>query len=228
MTLQLVPAAAPNGYAPTVNLAEVGGVPSDIAFVRTDGGLRLAALVPGRSMGVLVDPVTTITSNVALPAGYGSLSLVTAPMTGTASVDTALLWDAGANQAGVAFWELGQAAGQPFRSIETVGINATVNGVEDVPGTTNGALKVLSTESASAFYVLDLSNRTATPLLTTAQNVSLVVSPTGARVWAFVPNGLSLASTDLATKAVRTLQVDHEIPVLPPRRRFHSFLRRGE
>jgi hypothetical protein len=213
MTLQLQPAANPNGFAPTVNLAEIGGVPSAIAFVRTDGGLRLAALVPGQAAAVLVDPVTTITSKVALPAGYGSLSLVTAPATGTATttVDTALLWNAGAKQGGVAFWELGQAAGQPFRSIETVGINATVDGVEDVPGTKNGALKVLSTASASAFYVLDLSDRTATPLLTTSPDVSLVVSPTGDRVWAFVQGGMSLASTDLATKTVRTLHVDTSV-----------------
>jgi hypothetical protein len=45
-----------------VNLTDVGGVPSDIAFVRTDGGLRLAALVPTRSAAVLVDPVTSLTT----------------------------------------------------------------------------------------------------------------------------------------------------------------------
>ena len=211
MTLQLEPAAGPNGYSPTINLAEVGGVPSAIAYVRTDGGLRLAALVPGSSSAVLVDPVTTVTSQVSLPAGYGSLSLVTASTASAtaaaASADTALLWNAGAPQAGVAFWELGQAAGKPFRSIETVGIDATVNGVEDVPGM-NSALKVLSTASAGAFYVLDLDDRTATPLLTASADVSLVVSPIGARVWAFAAGGTSLASTDLATKSVRTLEVD--------------------
>jgi hypothetical protein len=207
MTLQLEPDPGPNGYAPTINLAAVGGVPSAIAFVRTDGGLRLAALVPASATAVLVDPVTTITSSVSLPAGYGSLSLVTAETTASATADTALLWNASTQEAGVAFWELGEAAGQPFRSIETVGIDAKVDGVEDVPAP-NSALKVLSTASAGAFYVLDLGDRTATPLLTSSSDVSLVVSPTGKRVWAFVPGGLSLASTDLGTKAVRTLQVD--------------------
>jgi hypothetical protein len=210
MTLQLAPGAGPNGYAPTINLSDVGGVPSAIAFVRTDGGLRLAALVPARAAAVLVDPVTTITSTVALPAAYQSLSLVTAAAVGQGAAggpDVALLWNAGAAQAGVAFWELGQAAGRPFRSIETVGIDAKVEGVRDVPGK-NAALKVLSTAAAGAFYVLDLGDRTATPLLTSTASVSLTVSPTGERVWAFVPGGTQLAMTRLGDKHVTTLRVD--------------------
>jgi hypothetical protein len=209
MTLQLAPATGPNGYAPAINVADVGGVPSSIAFVRTDGGLRLAALVPGRARAVLVDPVTTITTEVSLPAGYQRLSLVSssAGSAQAAGGDVALLWNAGTAQGGVAFWELGQAAGKPFRSIETVGIEATVNGVADVPPP-NAALKVLSTAAGGAFYVLDLGDRTATPLLTSTPNVSVVVSRTGQRVWAFVPGGRALASTSLETKHVTTLRLD--------------------
>jgi hypothetical protein len=218
MTLQLQPSTGPNGFAPTINVAEVGGVPSALAFVRTDGGLRLSALVPTRAAAVLVDPATTTTSEVALPAGYRSLSLVTSAPTGTATSaaapaagpDVALLWNGTSALAGVAFWELGRAAGLPFRSIETVGINGVVNAVADVPQ--NGALKVLSTSgvpgAAGAFFVLDLGARTATPLLTSSGNVSLSVSPTGARVWAFQPGGVDLAATDLPAGTVHSLRVD--------------------
>ncbi|HSZ80670.1 MAG TPA: hypothetical protein VLA14_00230 [Polyangia bacterium] len=210
MTLQLEPATDPNGYAPTINVTDVGGVPSAIAFVRTDGGLRLATLQPARASAVLVDPVTTLTSTVTLPAAYQSLSLVTssagtAPAGAAAGPDVALLWNANTTLGGVAFWELGEAAGQPFRSIETVGIDAVVDGVRDVPGM-NSTLKVLSTQS-SEFFVLDLSNRTATPLLSSL-GVTLSVSPSGARVWAYEPGGLDLAATDLATGRVHTLRVD--------------------
>jgi hypothetical protein len=209
MTLQLAPASGPNGYAPAINVADVGGVPSAIAFVRTDGGLRLAALVPARSRAVLVDPVTTITSEVALPAGYQRLSLVSSSggQSTPAGADVALLWNAGVTRGGVAFWELGEAAGKPFRSIETVGIDATVDGVADVPAP-NDALKVLSTVAGGAFYVLDLGDRTATPLLTSRNDVDVVVSPTGRRVWAFVRGSSALASTSLDTKHVTTLFAD--------------------
>ncbi len=210
MTLQLEPATDPNGYAPTINVTDVGGVPTAIAFVRTDGGLRLATLQPSRNAAVLVDPVTTLTSTVTLPAGYQSLSLVTSSAgSATAATatgpDVALLWNAQTTLGGVAFWELGQVAGQPFRSIETVGIDAVVDGVQDVPGV-NASLKVLSTQS-SEFFVLDLSNRTATPLLSTS-GVTLSVSPSGTRVWAYQPGGYDLAATDLASGRVHTLRVD--------------------
>ncbi|HEY2730320.1 MAG TPA: hypothetical protein VGK52_10290 [Polyangia bacterium] len=215
MTLQLEPAAGPSGYAPTINVADVGGVPSAIAFVRTDGGLRLSALVPGRSAAVLVDPATTTTSVVALPAGYRSLSLVTAPAVASAGAaagpDLALLWNGTTPLAGVAFWELGRASGLPFRSIETVGINGVVTDVRDVAGQ-NDALKVLSTSGGTAtggaFFVLDLGARTATPLLTATPDVTLSVSPTGARVWAFQVGGLGLASTELPSGRVHSLTVD--------------------
>jgi hypothetical protein len=220
MTLQLVPATdgSAQGFSPTVNVADVGGVPSDIAFVRTDGGLRLAALVPARSTAVLLDPVTTITTEVALPAPYQRMSLVTGSQpggsaTGTAAnpaADVALLWQGTGAGTGVAFWELGQAAGTPFRSIETVGVNAAVSGVLDVP-LPGAELKVLSTAGASAFYVLDLETRTAAPLVTTTSQISLSMSPNGQRVWTFTPRGMQLASTDLSNEHARTLHPESEV-----------------
>jgi hypothetical protein len=209
MMLQLAPSAgSAAGFLPSVNVADAGGVPTDIAFVRTDGGLRLAALVPTAG-AVLIDPATTVTTTVALPAPYQRLSLVTAGAGGT-SADVALLWQGGTAGAGVAFWELGQAAGRPFRSIETVAVGAQVGAVLDVP-LAGAALKVLAAAQTQTFYVLDLAARTAAPLLTSASETTLVVSPTGARVWTFLPGGKSLAATDVLTKQVRTLQSDTPI-----------------
>ncbi|HVU50799.1 MAG TPA: hypothetical protein VHL80_08940 [Polyangia bacterium] len=216
MTLQLQAGTGPQGFAPTINVSDVGGVPSALAFVRNEGGLRLSALVPDLSAAVLIDPATTTTSQVMLPAGYRSLSLVTPPSTPAATAgatpaatpDVALLWNGTAAVPGVAFWDLG---GGPFRSVETVGIDGVVDDVLDVPGK-NDALKVLSTvgsgTAGGAFFVLDLSVRTATPLLTQAGTVTLSVSLTGARVWAFQKGGFELAATDLPSGTVRTLTVD--------------------
>jgi len=210
MTLQLAPSAGSSaGFLPSVNVADAGGVPTDIAFVRTDGGLRLAALVPSASAAVLIDPTTTVTTTVALPAPYQRMSLVTAGAGGT-TADVALLWQGGTAGAGVAFWELGQAAGRPFRSIETVAVGARVGAVLDVP-LTGAALKVLAAEESETFYVLDLAARTAAPLVTSTNSTTLMVSPTGARVWTFVPGGPGLAATDVVSKRVWTLQSDTPI-----------------
>jgi hypothetical protein len=200
-TLQLLPSAAgsPNDFNPTINLTDVGGVPSDIAFVRTDQGLRVAALVPTASAAVLVEPDTSATTNVALPAGYSNLSLVTNVVAGASSAtDVALLWSAGSGMAsGVALWALGVTVGQPYRSIEVLQIDDPISNVSNVPSP-NDRLKILQTMSGGDFFVLDLVQRTAAPLhTTTAANLS--VAPDGHRVWAFAVNGTDLAAIDLAT-----------------------------
>jgi hypothetical protein len=208
-----------NGFLPTVNLTDVGGVASDIAYVHTDSGLRLAALVPSKGKATLIDPVTSLTQDVALPAPYQSLSVVTDAV-GAASgcdggasgppADVALLWNGTAvqGQEGVAFWELGQAGCQPYRSIQTIGITDVVAGVLDVPAP-NTTLKVLATRNADAFYILNLANRTAAPLETATAGVSLSVSPLGERVWSY--SGTSVVAVDFANELPRSLLIERPV-----------------
>jgi hypothetical protein len=201
VTLQLGPskAGSPNDFEPVVNLTDVGGVPSDLAFVRTDGGLRVAALVPSKSQAVLVEPDTSLTTQVALSAPYAHLSLVTnvvSSQTDTGGTDVALLWS-DSSSAGVAFWTLGKTVGQPYRSIEVVGVTTAISEVHDVP-TPNDRLKVLQTASSGDFYVLDLLTRTAAPL-STMSTPALQIAPDGQRMWAFAQGSTELASIDLAT-----------------------------
>ena len=211
MMLQLAASAGGGaGFLPAVNVADVGGVPSDLAFVRTDGGMRLAALVPASSQAVLIDPVTTTTTSFALPAAYQRMSLVTDGAGAPGGADVALLWQGQGTAGGVAFWELGQAAGRPFRSIETVAIGDPVGDVLEVP-LAGAAVKILA--GVQAFYVLDLAARTAAPLITSTavKQVRLSVSPTGARVWTFLPGATDLSVTEVTSKRVRTLRADTSI-----------------
>jgi len=212
-----------NGFLPTVNLNNVGGIASDLAFVHTDSGLRLGALIPSKSKATLIDPVTSLTQDVALPAPYQSLSVVTDAL-GSASgcnggttsavvpTDVALLWNGTSvqGQAGVAFWELGQAGCQPYRSIDTVGVTDVVAQVLDVP-TPNATLKVLQTRDADAFYILNLANRTAAPLETSGSNIALTVSPLGDQVWSYVPYGLTVFATDFAHELPRSLLIERPV-----------------
>jgi len=198
----------PNDFNPAINLTDVGGTPSDIAFVRTDQGLRVAALVPSRSEAVLVEPDTSATTHVALGAPYSSLSLVTNVL--KTPTDVALLWSGGSGIAsGVALWALGVTVGQPYRSIEVLDIADPIQAVVDVPGSDgsspsspprwgNPQLKVLETNSGGDFFVLDLLQRTAAPLHTTSV-ASLSIAPDGARMWTFAVGGTDLASIDFAT-----------------------------
>ncbi|MEO5766818.1 MAG: hypothetical protein ABIS92_00575 [Polyangia bacterium] len=211
-------------FRPDLNLTDVGGVPGDVAFVRTDGGaLKLAVLVPARSKAVLIDPATSVTVDVPLPAPYTRLSLVTehagpvpaGPGTNAGSVDVALLWNgAGGGTAGggVAFWELGRTAGQPYRSVESVGVTAGVTSVLDVAGN-HPQLKLLGT-SASTFFLLDLKTRTSSPFLTSGAGVNVVPSVVGDRAWAFLPNTTQLSMIDLDSLHSDKMHVDRPVSQL--------------
>jgi hypothetical protein len=205
-------------FKPVMNMADVGGVPSDIAFVQTDGGVRLAAVVPGTSSAVLVEPSTMVTSDpIKLTQPYQRISLVTdlvdqPPATSAGpNATVALLWNTGASGGGgVAFWALGKTTGEPYRSVEVFGVSGSVSSLVDVPEA-HTELKILdSSGSATAFYVLNLKSRTAAPLVSTGQP-KVYVSPDGNRVWAYQPGNTELASIDLKTLHPVPLVVDAPI-----------------
>ncbi|HEY8926745.1 MAG TPA: hypothetical protein VIU64_20320, partial [Polyangia bacterium] len=208
--------AADRDFSPSLNLTDVGAAPSDTAWVRTDAGaLGLAALVPGAGKAVVIDPTTGLTVDVALPAAYQRLSVVTAAATTTTAgapqpVDIALLWNA--NGGGVAFWELGRVAGQPYRSVETVGVTSAVTSVLDV-GSAHPELKILQTRD-TAFFVLDLKARTSAPFQTSSANLAIAPSASGLRAWAYVPGSSQIASIDLQTLHATERQTERPLSSL--------------
>jgi hypothetical protein len=210
--------AGPNSFAPIVNLVDVGGVATDLAFLQTDGGLRLAAIVPSRRRAILIDLASSATQPVDFPDAYKSVSIVTGqvqsagnsdpvprPPTG-ATPDTALLFG-GSNS--VAFWQLGRTTGRPYRSLETIAIATGAEKVSAVPAP-NANLRILSSSSDS-FYVLNLNDRTASPL-TSRGSAGLYVSPSGKRFWAY--GGSNLALLPLDGLSPQTMPVPRQVDQL--------------
>jgi dipeptidyl aminopeptidase/acylaminoacyl peptidase len=209
---------ADNDFDITINIIGLTNTPSDFAFVNTDGGLRLAMLEPNLRRATLADPDTTTVTEVDMPAAFGRISLVTqevsdAPASGS---DVAMLWGgSGSSTSGVAFWSLGKSVGQAYRSIETLpDVASAVGEVVNVPAP-NQSLKLLVPSSLGSqggqFHVLDLSQRTASPLNTKASNLSLTVSADGQRAWFFEPGTQDVAVIDLVTLHPQNLVLDRPI-----------------
>jgi hypothetical protein len=196
ITLDLAPspAGSPQDFSPKINLTDVGGLVSDIAFVQTDGGLRLATLVPSLSSAILVDTETSVTTPVKLPAAYQRLSLITDVVGSETATDVALLWNASTVTSGVAFWALGKTSGMPYRSVEVLNLGSSVAAVRDVPKP-RPELKVLET-GGRGLFVLDLASRTAAPL-TTLGTATVTIAPDAERMWAFQAGESKLSSVDL-------------------------------
>lgn len=203
-------AKGPQPYRAVPNVVYVGGVVTDFAFVRTDGGPRLAAVVPSRSSLVLVDPVTALTTDVPLGAPFTQLSLVTDIVgQGADGSDVALLWSTSAPS--VAFVALGATVGKPYKSVETLKLPSPVASVIDVP-VPNRHLKILRTADRRSFVVLDLATRTASPLVASALgDTELRVAPDGERAWLFSPGSTQLAEVGLTTLHPRNLALSYPI-----------------
>jgi hypothetical protein len=197
----------------TLNLVDVGSPPAALDFVATDGGVRLAALVPGKLEAALIEPATTRVERLSLPRAFDHLNKVGspattpgAPSTGALS-DVALLWSQ--NQNAVAVWSLGKTDDQAFRSIDLLNLDAQVNQVFDVPGDTLGRRKLLQAPD-SRFFVLDLERRQSFPMLSNGR-LSLAVADDGLRAWAFQPGTARLAKIDLRSLEPTSLTIERPI-----------------
>lgn len=172
---------SPHSFLPVPNINYVGGVPTDMAFVNTDGGLRLAALVPSKKSLTLLEPVTGTTSDVDLGAAFDRMTIVTDIVGETTNGgDIALVWST--SSANVAFVALGVTIGKPYKSVERVELTEPVSAVLDVPAP-NRHLKILVLPSGRNFIVLDLLTRTASPILAGSSGAHANVSRNGERAW---------------------------------------------
>lgn len=190
-------------FSMKVNIVDVGGVPSFIDFVRTDGGLRLAALVPSRSDAVLVDPGSTVSEVVDLPLAFTSMRRITAALSSAPEGgDVALLWGASSS---IAFWSLGSTSKTPYRSVSTAQLSFPVTTVQDVPAP-NQHLKVLRGVSPDVF-VLDLESRQSFPLESQLSSATTNVSADGERLWVYQEGSGRFSAVELPDLHPRSLYV---------------------
>lgn len=189
VTLTLAPdAAAPTGFTPQLNLADAGGVVTDLAFVQTDAGLRIAALVPSAAKAILVEPDTSRTIDIDLGASFSRLSLSGGDEDATqalAAGELALLYGAGAS---VGFWTFRVAADRPYRTVELLPLPSAVNQVLSVPGASNLRVAI----GSGNLFVLNLAERSAAPISTQAESY-VYLAPDGGRLWVYRDAGDQLA-----------------------------------
>jgi hypothetical protein len=189
-------------FSPTPNVVFAGGVPSDLAFVNTDGGLRLGALVPAQKSLALIDPDTGIPTSVDLGAPFEKMSIVTSVVgAGSAGADVALLWSTSSTS--IAFVALGSTVGKPYKSVEKLELEVPVGAVFEVPAP-NDRLRILAATDGRTFYVLDLIARTASPILA-SDGATVSVAPDGRRAWMVAPYQPAIAELDLGDLHPRNL-----------------------
>jgi hypothetical protein len=218
----LVEGDAEHAFSLQINtIIEVGGAPSSIDFVETDGGLRLAALVPSAKQAALVDPKTAAVDFVPMPVGFSGLSRITDALEQQSpDSDAALLWTE--LQGVVGIWRLGEVVRAPYNSVETFPIPVGVGRVLDVPGPDEGACldsgecfaqyKVVEGATNGDFYLLDLNRKQASLMVSNRRELELSLSPDGRRLWAFEQSGTDFAQVKFSN--LHPIPLSAEVPIL--------------
>jgi hypothetical protein len=204
-----------NDFIPTPNAAVVGGVPSDIAFVNTNQGPRLAVMVPSPTpTGFLIKVDDNQTLTAKFTAGYQRISPVAgfaSDSTGTG--DQVMLWSTDGRTNSIAFWDLDKVPNIPFgsidtlKSVETLNLNGSVASVVSIP---ERNLKIVET-TTRALYVLDPEQHLTNALSTTMGKVTLRYSREGDRAWAFAPAQKALAQIALSGAHIVSVDVDRPV-----------------
>jgi hypothetical protein len=201
------PDKPPQSYRALPNVVFVGGTATDIAFVQTDAGLRLAALVPSTQSLTLVDPPTGIATEVELGAPFERMSLVTSIVgAGADGSDVALLWSTSSPE--IAFVALGSTVDKPYKSIERTELSEPVVTVLEVPSP-NQHLKILGTAGGADLFVLDVVERTAAPIESSMPGTRVTVA-SGERAWINAA-GPQLARLDLGSLHPENLVLNRPI-----------------
>lgn len=213
VTLTMLPdPEAPNGFKPVINLADAGGPVSDLAFVQTDAGLRVAALVPSLRKAILVEPDTSRSIDVDLGAALTRMSLAGGSAdasTASAAGDVALLYGANGS-ASVGFWSFRGAPERPYRTVEILPLPSTIVEVRALADRPNARLAI----GANSLFVLDVEQRTASPL-TTQGGARVHVAADGGRFWVYTAGGTELARFDAAGLGLSRVQLQRNF--------FHAY-----
>jgi hypothetical protein len=208
-------------FLPQINtVIDVGGKPTAIDFVKTDDGLRLAAVVPSARQAALVDPKTAAVDLVPMPAGFTGLARVTDSIANPPEqADVALLWTASQGRVGI--WRLDAAIGAPYNSIQTFDIAVGVAAVLDVPGPDEGAcldpsvcfsqFKIVAGAGAGDFYLLDLNEEQASLMVSNGRSLALSLAPDGERLWAYEADGTKFAQVRFSDLHPSTNEVEAPI-----------------
>jgi hypothetical protein len=137
--------------------------------------------VPSQQTLTLVDPLTGTSSKIDLGAPFERLSLVTEVVGETdQGSDVALLWSGSTPL--IAFVALGSTVGKPYKSVDLLQLERPIGTVLPVPAP-NEHLRILEAVDGTHFVVLDLLERTASPINSSTYGTTVTLGPDGARAW---------------------------------------------
>jgi hypothetical protein len=185
------PTPGHNDFAPSLNQLGIGAVPHDMALYTSDGEPRLLAITAG-AQAVVVDANTSRTTMIPLPFGATDIQIYTATSpSDPVEEQRAVLYGDGGDS--VMFLDLRDVEQRGARNLETLTVGSDYNVTTPLDSNL-----VLLTHTGTGLSLLNLSDRTASPIFS-SQNLSNAVPDAPAqKLWLAPPGQSRLGFLDLA------------------------------
>jgi hypothetical protein len=192
-----------NDFKPFVNLLPAGQAPRDMALYDLGDGPRLLVVAETSQQAIVVEAGSSRTTPIALeaPADHVLLFEATSP-TDSESSQRALLYDQGGTT--LMFLDLEDVEEQRTRNLETLSLNFPISRVIAL----RDEGKVLVLHDAAAVSLLDLADRTVTPISAAQSLTDASFDPERKRLWVAPPNQPWVGYLDLATGETAELLLD--------------------
>lgn len=200
-----------NDFKPFVNLLPTGQGPRDMALYDLGEGPRLLVVAEASRQAVIVEAGSSRTTPIPLEASADRVLLFDATSPSDSEVSRrALLYDIGGVT--LTFLDLEDAEQQRARNLESLSLNNPVSRV--IPLLEEGMVLVL--HDGAAVSLLDLADRTVTPI-STAQSLSdASFDAARKRLWVAPPRQPWVGYLDLSTGQTGELLLDARVQSFVP------------
>jgi len=191
-----------NDFVISINTLATGSVPGDVG-VFTDGTERKILVAnQGSEDLTIIDALTS--EFVSIPIGDPVDRVLLYP---DPSPTVAVIFSQGSARTRIHFLDLEDVETQVGQNHDVLETNEPVQNIELIPGRDQAL--VLHDDSRSVMSVLDLTQRTLSPITAQGQLGGYVFTADGAHLAGFTYADTQVGLIDLSNLAVRTLQLTH-------------------
>jgi hypothetical protein len=191
-----------NDFVISINTLAAGSIPADVG-VFTDGGDRKILVANQGSQDLtIIDALTSEFVNI--PIGDPVDRVLLYP---EIEPTVAVIFSQGSTRTRIHFLDLPEVETQVGQNHDVLTTNEPVQNIELIPGRDQAL--VLHNDTHSVMSVLDLTQRTLSPITAQGELGGYVFTADGAHLAGFTYSTTQVGLIDLSNLAVRTLQLTH-------------------
>jgi len=191
-----------NDFVISINTLAAGSIPADVGVFMDEGQRKILVANQGSSDLTIIDAVTSEFVNIPIgdPVDRVLLYPQDAPT-------MAVIFSQGSTRTRIHFLDLPDVESQVGQNHAVLTTNAPVQNIELIPGRDQAL--VLHDDTHSVMSVLDLTQRTLSPITAQGQLGGYVFTSDGAHLAGFTYATTQVGVIDLSNLSVRTLQLTH-------------------